>query len=232
MIEQIIKLREEGLSFRKIAEELNTTVGKVQYRFNKWVQNHLDDDPNNFPEKDTELSENESSPYLPVKGVLYIKLVSPLKIIACWDASPLPKRLIQLYFNQSFEELVHVIRIYDVKDIIFNGKNAHYFHEISVPYQTGHWFINGLRSDRSYMAELGVYLSEKVYFPLLRSSPIQTPLLDSANGNGIECFQAFDRIQPYESDSPKWKDHVSTYSFYEGTVILEGKNGHNIIPTS
>ena len=39
MIEEIIKLREDGLSFRKIASQLNTTVGRVQYRWNKYVNN-------------------------------------------------------------------------------------------------------------------------------------------------------------------------------------------------
>ena len=37
MIEEIIKLRGDGLSFRKIASQLNTTVGRVQYRWNKYV---------------------------------------------------------------------------------------------------------------------------------------------------------------------------------------------------
>ena len=43
MIDEIIKLREDGLSFRKIASELNTTVGRVQYRWNKWVNNQEQD---------------------------------------------------------------------------------------------------------------------------------------------------------------------------------------------
>ncbi|MHC8522556.1 helix-turn-helix domain-containing protein [Rossellomorea sp. H39__3] len=36
MLEEIIKLREQGVSFRKIAKELDMTVGKVQYQWVKY----------------------------------------------------------------------------------------------------------------------------------------------------------------------------------------------------
>jgi uncharacterized protein len=229
MIEQIIKLREEGLSFRKIAVELNTTVGRVQYRFNKWIQNQHGDETSEFHKKESETSEDEPSFFTPAMGVLQIQLVSPLKIAAFWDVSLLPKRLIKLYFNQNFEDLVNVIRIYDVKDIIFNGNNAHYFHEIAIPYQNGQLFIKGLKTNRSYIAELGVYLSEKFYFPLLRSSPIQTPILGSSFEN--ERFEDSDGNQLLERTPPKWRDLVSTYSFYEDSKILEDQDDRNIITT-
>lgn len=38
MIDEIIKLRRRGLSFRKIASKLDTTVGKVQYQWTKLIQ--------------------------------------------------------------------------------------------------------------------------------------------------------------------------------------------------
>lgn len=38
MIEEIVKLRRKGLSFRKIAVELNSTVGKVQYQWKKYMK--------------------------------------------------------------------------------------------------------------------------------------------------------------------------------------------------
>src|SRR4051812_26315522 len=39
MIEEIKKLRRKGLSFRKIATELDTTIGKVQYQWTKYKKN-------------------------------------------------------------------------------------------------------------------------------------------------------------------------------------------------
>lgn len=226
MIEQILKLREEGLSFRKIAMELSTTVGRVQYRYNKWLQNHMDSAPDISLNKDRESSENLRFNSLQIRGGgLQIKAVSPRKIMVFWEVSKIPKKLIQIYFNQEFETLVHVLRIYGVKDITFNGNNAHYFHEIAIPYVNGHWYIKGLHENRSYIAELGVYLKDSVYFPMLRSNPIQTQLNN-------EKFDEAVPPQPLTDGLPKWKDHVSTYSYYEETKILEGKNDKHIIPTS
>lgn len=44
MITEIIKLKEQGVSFRRIAKELNTTVGKVQYQWVKY-QKALENSP-------------------------------------------------------------------------------------------------------------------------------------------------------------------------------------------
>jgi hypothetical protein len=226
MIEQILKLREEGLSFRKIALELSTTVGRIQYRYNKWLQEHSDHASDISLNKEMKSSENLHINSLQVRGgALQLKVLSPRKIMVSWEVSKIPKKLIQIYFNQNFESLVHVLRIYDVKDIMFNGNNAHYFHEIAIPYQNGHWFIKGLRENRSYISEMGVYLNDTdVFFPILRSNSIQT-LLDN------ERFDKIDPPQTFKDEFPKWKDHVSTYSYYEETKILEGKNEKHIIPT-
>jgi len=215
MIEEIIKLRSEGLSFRKIASELNTTVGKVQYRWNKWIEENNDqltNEPKRQSTKETSSSDYSiSSEFIPLKGELKAKLVTPRKIILFWDNSELPKKIIQLFFNQKFEQLVTVARVYDVTNILFNGKNAH-FNEITVPYQSGHWFIKGLAENRSYIAELGVYTADNVFFPLYRSESIQTPALDIQDGSTFH--QELTQFQRYEEESPKWVEQVSTYSYY------------------
>lgn len=216
MIEEIIKLRGNGLSFRKIASELNTTIGKVQYRWNKWMEenkNELTNEADRHSSKDPNSSDYSISPELiPLKGELKAKLVTPHKIILFWDISELPKKIIERFFNQKFEELIMVTRIYDVTDIMFNGKNALHFNEITVPYQSGHWFIKGLAENRRYLAELGVYISGNVFFPLYRSNCIQTP---SADLQGMNIFQQeMLQFQRYEEESPKWVEQVSTYSYY------------------
>ncbi|MEH7121145.1 DUF4912 domain-containing protein [Neobacillus vireti] len=216
MIEEIIKLRSEGLSFRKIASELNTTVGKVQYRWNKWIEENndqLSNEPNRQSTKETNSSDYSiSSEFIPLKGELKAKLVTPRKIILFWDNSEIPKKIIQRFFNQKFEQLVSVVRVYDVTNILFNGKNALHFNEITVPYQSGHWFIKGLAENRSYVAELGVYIADNVFFPLYRSDSIQTPALGIQEGNTFQ--QELTQFQRYEEESPKWVEQVSTYSYY------------------
>lgn len=226
MIEEIIKLRRNGFSFRKIASELNSTIGKVQYRWNKWAEennNEITNELNRQSSKDTNSSDYSiSQELIPLKGELKARLVTPHKIILFWDISELPKKIIERFFNQKFEELVMVTRIYDVTDLLFNEKNAHHFNEIAVPFQGGHWCIKGLAENRRYIAELGVYISENVFFPLYRSNCIQTPLADLQSMSTFQ--QEWLQFQRYEDESPKWVEQVSTYSYYVKSDNLGEKN--------
>lgn len=158
----------------------------------------------------------------PLKGVLQAKLVSPRKIILFWEVSNLPQKIIQLFFAKSFKDLVQLIRIYDVTDIIFNGRNAHHYYEIAYSYENGYWSIKGLSPNRSYIAEIGVKFSRNDFFPILRSNNIQIPMSDVPNGEEM-LFNL--TKQQSNSHPPKWIDHVSTYSFYEDSQTTEKNNG-------
>jgi uncharacterized protein len=160
--------------------------------------------------------------FAPIKGELVAKLVAPQKMFLFWDPSQLPKMIIQFYFNHPIEELVSVIRVFDVTDINFNGKNAHHYYEIYVPYPNSHWIVKGLAANRRYLAELGVYLPETGYFPLFRSNSIETPALSIPDGN--ELYQDFLQLKRHEECPPKWRDYVSTYSYYEESEKMEKKN--------
>lgn len=158
--------------------------------------------------------------YIPLKGELVAKLVTPRKMFLFWEVSKIPQKIIERYFNLSFDRLIPVVRIYDVTDLVFNGKNAHHFFEIVVPYQNGHWFINGLVANRSYVAELGINLYDKGFFPLFRSNSIRTPTMALPNGNDIN--HDLIQLKQHEEHPPKWIDHVSTYSYYEESEDLNG----------
>jgi uncharacterized protein len=224
MIDEIIKLREDGLSFRKIASELNTTVGKVQYRWNKWVNNQDNDQEqdsyNEVEAKDTVKNESPNE-VIPLKGELQAKLISPSRIILIWEVTDTPGSVIRLYYKKRFEDLVQVVRIYDVTDIIFNGNNAHHFYEIVVPFANGYWFVKGLIANRNYIAEIGVKFNEKDFFPILRSNTIQTPPISLSNGS--EIFH-LSQHQQLENRRPKWVDRVSTYSYYGESNAMEKNN--------
>jgi uncharacterized protein len=230
MIEEIIKLREGGLSFRKIASQLNTTVGRVQYRWNKYVnsqENQIADYAaveGKDQKEDTDTAiEQPTFDFAPIKGELQIKLVTPRKIIVFWEASVIPEKVISKFYNKNSEELVHIVRLYDVTDIIFTGKNAHHYYDIAVPYNKGHWFIKGLTANRSYVAELGVKFNDNDYFPILRSESVQTPTL--GNVNSSEIYKNLVHSHQIDQYSPKWIDHVSTYSYYGESKNTEHKNG-------
>jgi uncharacterized protein len=226
MIEEIIKLREDGLSFRKIASQLNTTVGKVQYRWNKYInsqENSREEEILIDAKQQTGGSLSQSSnDYSPVKGELQIKLINPVKVIVYWEVSKIPEKIFGLFYNKQFMDFVHIVRIYDVTDITFTGENAHHYYDITVPYNKGYWFIKGLTPNRSYIAELGAKYNEKDFFPILRSNSIQTPAI--GNVKGSEIFNHFIHAQQIDHRSPKWIDHVSTYSYYGESKKMEQRN--------
>lgn len=165
----------------------------------------------------------KSDTFTPQKGEFKIKLVTPQKMLLYWDSSQLPKNIINLYFNTPFDDLVSVVRIFDVTDVVFNGSNAHHYYELSVPYQHGHWFVKGLITNRSYVAELGVFLPETGFFPVFRSNCIRTPSASITDGDYI-FHRDLIQLKSHEEGQPKWMDHVSTYSYYEKSKVMEGKN--------
>jgi uncharacterized protein len=224
VIDQIVKLREDGLSFRKIASELNTTVGKVQYRWNKWNNEHVQEE---VDKQETESEEDTESSVVAkdcirLKREMQAKLVSPRKVILFWEISDIPGKIIGVYFNNKMDELVHIVRIYDVTDILFTGSNAHHYYEIAVPYSKGYWFVKGLPANRSYVAELGVKVKGSDFFPVYRSNSFQTPAITRANENGL--FDDLIQYQQHEDTPPKWIDHVSTYTYYDESSLEQNND--------
>jgi uncharacterized protein len=169
------------------------------------------------------INNHPSTELIPLKGELAAKLITPRKLLLYWEVSDLPKKILEFYFDLSFESLTPIIRIYDVTDIVFNGKNAHHFFEVAIPYQNGHWFIKGLVGNRSYVVELGINISNQEFFPLFRSNSIQTPTIEIPNGTNIN--HDLIKYKEQEDQPPKWMDHVSTYSYYVQSQNMEDING-------
>jgi hypothetical protein len=221
MIKDVMKISDNDSNFRQVAKELNIKVEKVEKHWNDWIRNHeygtIKMRKNLCKTVLEGSSRNQSNPVRNhvIKGEIQAKLVSPRRLILFWDSHDLPKSLIELYFNRSFEKLAHVIRIYDVSHIEFNGENANHFFDIIAPYQQGYWSVKGLLSNRNYIAEIGVKLPDGGFFPLLRSNEVQTPKLDATVHYPI--YRDVFTLQQHEERGPKWTEHVSTYSYYVNT---------------
>lgn len=100
------------------------------------------------------------------KDKLVLLPVNPKWVYAYWDFS---SGLIQRLLAEK-----PVLRLHDVTNIIFNGKNAHKTKEIQISSFAGNWYFNVDLSDADYLAEIGYYKSGE-FFPLLRSNLVRTP---------------------------------------------------------
>lgn len=207
MIKEIISFRRQGMSFRKIAEKLNSTVGKVHYQ---WIKN-VKNSPNTYIDSDHEkLQEELKEKSKRNEPFLNTRLVSENRLVSFWEIAPWQKKLVASYFNCEINQSVIVFRIYDVTDIHFNGINAHTFYEFQLPDEKNYWFIKGIKPGRSYLTEIGYRLNNHSFFPILRSNSV----------HGLQTIQSSVHVlnnysNKDQNNKPIWIDKVSTYSYYE-----------------
>jgi uncharacterized protein len=205
MIKDIVSYRRQGMSFRKIAEKLNSTVGKVHYQWIKNLKDHssepIDTVENNISESNTKTSE---------ENYLVTRYISANKIASNWKIAPWQRELIASYFNMETNQKAIVFRVYDVTDIIFNGSNAHSYYEFQLPNDKTYWVIKGIKPERSYITEIGYQLNHQQFFPILRSNTVfrDQQIKDFPTTN-------LELSLKQQINKPEWIEKVSTYSYYE-----------------
>ncbi|OLS34084.1 DUF4912 domain-containing protein [Alkalihalophilus pseudofirmus] len=244
MIQDILALREKGFSFRKIAKELETTVGKVQYCFKKYqeeLQQEGSEDTNQMddaaliPEIDEKAIEEEKGKKIETeKPVEVIKEVpvhplpaayerdevmlmprTPNSLYVYWETRESTRRMIEHQFRAPWHELKKAIRLYDVTALLFNGHNAHRFIDYDLPEMTNNWYFHGLTENRTFIVDLGIKTKAGTFFSILRSNPIDTPRVKE--GMEGQYVDAVHKWQTGQSQEPEWLEHFSTYSYYEST---------------
>jgi hypothetical protein len=217
MINEIIQYRRQGMSFRKIADKLNSTVGKVHYQ---WIKNGMDDSNKEevqiFQKEVTIQSETINQPHKESESYLVTQLVSSQKLVSNWSISSWQKELSATYFDSINQEII-IFRLYDVTDIYFNGSNAHSLYEFQLAKDTTNWTLKGIKQGRSYLTEIGYKVNQNQFFPILRSKAVHN-LPDAIEQ--IESLTYQQRLF-----KPKWTDKVSTYSYYENINEEHENNG-------
>lgn len=224
MINEIIQYRRQGMSFRKIADKLNSTVGKVHYQ---WIKNGMDDsnieEVQTFQKKVTIQTETNNQPHIENDYYLVTQLVSNQKLASNWKISSWQKELAASYFDSINQEII-IFRIYDVTDIYFNGSNAHSMYEFQLAKDTLNWTIKGIKQGRSYLTEIGYKVNQNQFFPILRSNAVHN-LPDAAIVQSDSLTYQQDAFYKESLLQPKWADKVSTYSYYENINEEHENNG-------
>ncbi|MCQ6273694.1 DUF4912 domain-containing protein [Bacillus sp. V3B] len=217
MIDEIKKLRRKGLSFRKIAEELDSTVGKVQYQWKK----HKESEKVAIATEETASHSNKmkictrfwKKRILVPTEHLTAWIIDKNKLFVYWRLLDVKKDLVSSYFDKPFTSYQQVLRVYDVTNILFDGSNAHQVQEVELSEKQGISLLNELQPNRCYMTELGVELSDHKFFPLLRSNVVHIPRTDVKQAGNFK--KDSDPFSKKKNSVPNWVEHVSTYSYYE-----------------
>jgi uncharacterized protein len=227
LITDIIRLKEQGVSFRKIAKELNTTVGKVQYQWVKYQKAQ----GNSTVNEGTPVKVIE--PKIPKKRVgrasfgrkmpkpraknpcateLSIMFSTSSRIYCYWNISQEWIRHVKSHFKMNDDPQPFVLRLYDITSISFNGHNHHTYSDSYVPHTESDWFVNGLKENRSYCMEIGLRLPSGDFVAFTRSNVLHTP-----RTSHHQEYHSMKELFEYEQGlikEPKWVEHVSTYSYY------------------
>jgi hypothetical protein len=69
----------------------------------------------------------------------------------------------------------HVLRVYDITDINFNGRNAHSYFDIELKGLASNWYINVGSPDRSWIVDIGIVTRKGNFYVLARSNAVRTP---------------------------------------------------------
>jgi hypothetical protein len=68
-----------------------------------------------------------------------------------------------------------VLRVYDVTDIHFNGRNAHTYFDIDLSGLANSWYVNVGKPDRAWVVDIGIFTKNGDFYMLARSNVVKTP---------------------------------------------------------
>ncbi|MBN2452951.1 MAG: DUF4912 domain-containing protein [Candidatus Omnitrophica bacterium] len=71
--------------------------------------------------------------------------------------------------------LKSVLRVYDVTDVNFNGKNAHSYFDIDLTGLANSWYINVGKPERAWVVDIGIVTRKGGFYLLARSNMVKTP---------------------------------------------------------
>lgn len=68
-----------------------------------------------------------------------------------------------------------ILRVYDVTDIKFDGRNAHSHFDIDLKGLANNWYINVGSPERSWVVDIGILSKKGNFYLMARSNSIRTP---------------------------------------------------------
>ncbi|MFH1824538.1 MAG: DUF4912 domain-containing protein [Candidatus Firestonebacteria bacterium] len=99
----------------------------------------------------------------------------PYWIYAYWDVASSDIELMRKKTGSDFNNSKSILRVYDVTNIKFNGKNAHKSFDLVLSGLANNWYINVGEPERSWCVELGILTPSGKFFVYARSNVITTP---------------------------------------------------------
>jgi hypothetical protein len=92
-----------------------------------------------------------------------------------WEVTPKRLEAERLGLGSGGSDASLALRLYDVTEVMFDGRNDHGHYDIGVYERVGSWFINTGMPDRSFIVDLGLKTHDGRFVTLARSNAVKTP---------------------------------------------------------
>lgn len=107
---------------------------------------------------------------------ILILVRDPWWIFAYWEISRDKEDEVRKKVRSDKDEVLkYILRVHDVTDVKFNGKNANSYFDIDLKGLANSWYINVGSPDRSWLVDIGIVTSKGKFHLLARSNVIRTP---------------------------------------------------------
>ncbi|MED1782200.1 DUF4912 domain-containing protein [Brevibacillus fortis] len=203
MLEKILELRSQSMSIAQIAKECGLTIGQVKYRLQKDRAK-----PVTPPPARTEL--DWQLPVFYGRDIVKVMVQSPTTLLVYWEITWPRMRMIASYLQADYRHIQKGLRLYDVTERYFDGKNAHFVRDVLVHEEAHSWYVKDIDPGRTYIVDFGLYEQNR-FCPILRSEAVVTPRNSKADwGEPL--------VEPVHNPAtPSWFENFSSYSLYAKT---------------
>lgn len=112
---------------------------------------------------------------------IILQVRDPWWVFAYWEVTGYTWDRLKRELGDNFYNAKKVLRVYDVTNIIFDGRNAHNFFDIELGFDSKNWYINIKSPGRAWCVDLGLILPGGKFVTILRSNTVYTPLDGPSN---------------------------------------------------
>lgn len=107
---------------------------------------------------------------------IILQVRDPWWMHSYWEVTLNTWNRLKEQLKEFFYKAKKVLRVYDVSNIIFDGKNAHGYFDIDVGVETNNWYINAGGPGRAWCVDLGLKLPNGKFVTIVRSNTVHAPL--------------------------------------------------------
>jgi len=107
---------------------------------------------------------------------IVLQVRDPRWIHSYWEVGQGTIEGLKSRLGEDFFRARKVLRVYDVTNLNFNGRNANSFFDIQINDFASSWYIDTAGPGKAWCVELGLILPDGRFIMIVRSNVVQTPL--------------------------------------------------------